>query len=54
MTARYPRPGVVYRPVPEAPPVVLALAWPERSRSTATAALVRVAAEVAEAARNGA
>lgn len=54
VTARYPRPGVVYRPVPEAPPVVLALAWPERSRSTATAALVRVAAEVAEAARNGA
>ncbi|GAA4603774.1 LysR family transcriptional regulator [Streptomyces violaceoruber] len=54
VTARYPRPGVVYRPVPEAPPIVLALAWPERSRSTATAALVRVAAEVAEAARNGA
>lgn len=54
VTARYPRPGVVYRPVLEAPPVVLALAWPERSRSTATAALVRVAAEVAEAARNGA
>jgi len=54
VTARYPRPGVVYRPVPDAPPVVLALAWPRHSHSTATAALVRAATEVAEAARNGA
>ena len=54
VTARYPRPGVVYRPVPDAPPVVLALAWPRHSRSTATAALVRAATEVAETARNGA
>ncbi|MFI8490875.1 LysR family transcriptional regulator [Streptomyces rubrogriseus] len=54
VTARYPRPGVVYRPVPDAPPVVLSLAWPRQSRSTATAALVRVATEIAEAARNGA
>ncbi|MFE5262318.1 LysR family transcriptional regulator [Streptomyces coelicoflavus] len=51
VTARYPRPGVAYRPVPDAPPVVLALAWPQRSRSTATAALVRAATEAAEAAR---
>ncbi|MFD8537218.1 LysR family transcriptional regulator [Streptomyces rubrogriseus] len=54
VTDRYPRPGVVYRPVPDAPPVVLALAWPRHSRSTATAALVRAATEVAETARNGA
>ncbi|MFC9468194.1 LysR family transcriptional regulator [Streptomyces coelicoflavus] len=51
VTARYPRPGVAYRPVPDAPPVVLALAWPQQSRSTATAALVRAATEAAETAR---
>ncbi|MEU6769741.1 LysR family transcriptional regulator [Streptomyces sp. NPDC046759] len=44
---RYPRPGVVYRAVPDAPPAVLAIAWPQQSRSTATAALVRTAAAVA-------
>ncbi|MFI1758857.1 LysR family transcriptional regulator [Streptomyces sp. NPDC020571] len=54
VTARYPRPGVAYRPVRDAPPVVLSLAWPRHSRSTATAALVRAATEVAEAARDGA
>ncbi|MFE0417374.1 LysR family transcriptional regulator [Streptomyces tendae] len=54
VTSRYPRPGVAYRPVRDAPPVVLSLAWPQRSRSTATAALVRVATEIAETARNGA
>lgn len=54
VTARYPRPGVAYRPVLDAPPVVLSLAWPRQSRSTATAALVRVATEAAEAARDGA
>ncbi|MFA3878475.1 LysR family transcriptional regulator [Streptomyces sp. MMCC 100] len=54
VTARYPRPGVAYRPVLDAPPVVLALAWPQQSRSTATAALVRAATEAAEAARDGA
>ncbi|WP_327319701.1 LysR family transcriptional regulator [Streptomyces sp. NBC_01235] len=47
---RYPRPGVVYRPVPDAPPAALAIAWPQQSRSTATAALVRAAASVAQAA----
>ncbi|POX61038.1 LysR family transcriptional regulator [Streptomyces sp. Ru62] len=50
---RYPRPGVVYRPVPDAPPSLLAVAWPQQSRSTATAALVRAAAAVAAAAREG-
>ncbi|MFI1535258.1 LysR family transcriptional regulator [Streptomyces anandii] len=40
---RYPRPGVVYREVLDAPPVTLAIAWPQQSRSTATAALVRAA-----------
>ncbi|WSQ07435.1 LysR family transcriptional regulator [Streptomyces sp. NBC_01231] len=48
---RYPRPGVVYRPVLDAPPAVLAVAWLQQSRSTATAALVRAAVEVAETAR---
>ncbi|MFD6192228.1 LysR family transcriptional regulator [Streptomyces sp. NPDC060275] len=54
VTSRYPRPGVAYRPVLDAPPVVLSLAWPQQSRSTATAALVRAAVEVAETARDGA
>ncbi|MGW6273624.1 LysR family transcriptional regulator [Streptomyces sp. NPDC055060] len=53
VAARYPRPGVVYRPVPDAPPVMLAIAWPQQSRSTATAALVRAATSVAEVARDG-
>ncbi|GHK03814.1 LysR family transcriptional regulator [Streptomyces sp. Y2F8-2] len=47
VAARYPRPGVAYRPVDDAPPAVLAIAWPQQSRSTATAALVRAAASVA-------
>ncbi|GGX87281.1 LysR family transcriptional regulator [Streptomyces minutiscleroticus] len=51
VATRYPRPGVVYRPVPDAPPAVLSIAWPQQSRSTATAALVRTAASVAEAVR---
>ncbi|MFE5333231.1 LysR family transcriptional regulator [Embleya sp. NPDC056575] len=49
VAARYPRPGVVFRPVADAPPSVLAVAWPERSRSTAVAALVRAASAVARA-----
>ncbi|MFD4481221.1 LysR family transcriptional regulator [Streptomyces sp. NPDC058471] len=53
VAARYPRPGVVYRPVQDAPPVTLAIAWPQQSCSTATAALVRAAASVAEEAREG-
>ncbi|WP_037682233.1 LysR family transcriptional regulator [Streptomyces griseus] len=44
---RYPRPGVVYRPVRDAPPAVLAVAWPQQSRSRATASLVRAAMAVA-------
>lgn len=48
VAARYPRPGVVYRPVVDAPPVVFAIAWPQQSRSTAVAALVRAAVAVAE------
>ncbi|WP_328500259.1 LysR family transcriptional regulator [Streptomyces sp. NBC_00457] len=51
VAARYPRPGVVYRPVLDAPPAVLVIAWPQQSRSTATAALVRAATTVAEAVR---
>jgi len=51
IAARYPRPGVVYRPVPDAPPADLVIAWPQQSRSTATAALVRAAASVADAGR---
>lgn len=35
---KYPRPGIVYRDVTDAPPAVLAIAWPQTSRSTATAA----------------
>ncbi|MER5428338.1 LysR family transcriptional regulator [Streptomyces sp. NPDC002588] len=48
VAARYPRPGVVYRPVPDAPPAVLAVAWPQQSRSRATAAFVRAAVAVAD------
>ncbi len=45
---RYPRPCVVYRPVPDAPPSLLTVVWPQQSRSTATAALVRAAVAVAD------
>ncbi|MGW2619778.1 LysR family transcriptional regulator [Streptomyces sp. NPDC001500] len=45
---RYPRPGVVYRRVLDAPAAVMAIAWPQQSRSTATAALVRAAVSVAD------
>ncbi|MGW1996846.1 LysR family transcriptional regulator [Embleya sp. NPDC001921] len=48
VAARYPRPGVVYRPVADVPPAVLAIAWPGQSRSAAVASLVRTAASVAE------
>ncbi|GAB2592900.1 LysR family transcriptional regulator [Streptomyces capparidis] len=51
VAARYPRPGVVYRPVPDAPAAVLVIAWPQYSRSMATAALVRAATAAADAAR---
>jgi DNA-binding transcriptional LysR family regulator len=42
---RYPRPGVAYLNVPDAPPAVLTIAWPQQSRSLAVAALVRAATE---------
>jgi DNA-binding transcriptional LysR family regulator len=51
VAARYPRPGIVYRPVPDAPRAVLHIVWPQQSRSTATAALVRAATAVAADAR---
>ncbi|MEU6372682.1 LysR family transcriptional regulator [Streptomyces sp. NPDC046909] len=47
VAARYPRPGVAYRPLPDAPQAVLHIVWPQRSRSTVTAALVRTATAVA-------
>ncbi|MDF3294247.1 LysR family transcriptional regulator [Streptomyces silvisoli] len=40
---RYPRAGVVYRDVVDAPPATLVIAWPQTSRSSATSALVRAA-----------
>ncbi|MHC3467304.1 LysR family transcriptional regulator [Streptomyces sp. 7R007] len=43
ITTRYTRPGVAYRPILDAPPASLCIAWPQQSRSTATAALVRAA-----------
>lgn len=52
VAARYPRPGVVYRPVPDAPPSVLTIAWPQQARSPATAALIRAATSVADAVRD--
>ncbi|MFG2576798.1 LysR family transcriptional regulator [Streptomyces sp. NPDC048481] len=48
VAGRYPRPGVVYRPVLDAPAAVMAVAWPQQSRSTATAAFVRAAVSVAD------
>jgi DNA-binding transcriptional LysR family regulator len=44
---RSPRPDVAYRPVADLTPLTLVVAWPERSRSLATAAFVRTAAAVA-------
>ncbi len=47
---RHPRPGIAYRPVDDLPPLELALAWPQESRSPAVAAFVRTACAVALAA----
>ncbi|WP_419996068.1 LysR family transcriptional regulator [Streptomyces boninensis] len=44
---RYERPGLAYRPVADAAPAVLTIAWPQQSRSMATAALVRAAVAAA-------
>ena len=49
LTARYPRPDIVYLRVLDLPPATLAVAWPQDSRSTAVAAFVRAAVEVAAA-----
>jgi DNA-binding transcriptional LysR family regulator len=43
VVARYPRQGIAYLQVRDAPPAVLVIAWPQRSRSRAVAALVRAA-----------
>jgi hypothetical protein len=48
VTLRYPRARLAYRPVVDAPPATLSVAWPRSSRSLATAAFVRVVTAVAE------
>jgi DNA-binding transcriptional LysR family regulator len=50
VVTRYPRPGVEYLPVVDAPPVTLVVAWPQQSRSMAAAALVRAAVSSGSAA----
>jgi DNA-binding transcriptional LysR family regulator len=47
---RNPRPGIAYRTVSDLPPLNLALAWPQESRSPAVAAFVRAATAIAAAA----
>jgi DNA-binding transcriptional LysR family regulator len=47
VAARFTRPGIVYRPVRDAPPATVAVAWPRSSRSLATAAFVRVITDLA-------
>jgi DNA-binding transcriptional LysR family regulator len=47
LTRRYPRPEITYRPVSDVEPAVLAVAWPQDSRSAAVAAFVRAAVAVA-------
>ncbi|MCO6000009.1 LysR family transcriptional regulator [Actinoallomurus rhizosphaericola] len=54
VAARYPRQAVAYVPVEDCPPASLVIAWPERSRSRAVAALVRAAVAVAESRGMGA
>ncbi|GLW35485.1 LysR family transcriptional regulator [Actinoplanes regularis] len=44
---RHRRPGITYRPVHDLRPSTLTVAWPQSSHSSAVAAFVRVAAEVA-------
>jgi DNA-binding transcriptional LysR family regulator len=46
---RYPRPGLVTRPLAEGTPSRLVVAWPRAATSPATAAFVRVAVDVAAA-----
>jgi DNA-binding transcriptional LysR family regulator len=47
LAERFVRPGIAYRPVEELEPATLTLAWPTRSRSTAVAAFVRTAQQIA-------
>jgi DNA-binding transcriptional LysR family regulator len=47
VAARYPRPELAYRPVTDASPAILTVAWPRASRSLATAAFARAAAVIA-------
>jgi DNA-binding transcriptional LysR family regulator len=54
LTARYPRPDIVYLPVKDLPPTTLSVAWPQDSRSTAVAAFVRAALEVSGKLEGGA
>ncbi|GAA1577426.1 LysR family transcriptional regulator [Actinomadura kijaniata] len=51
LARRHPRPGVAYRTVADLPPLTLALAWPQKSRSPAVAAFVRTAVVAAGAPR---
>ncbi|MDT0156601.1 LysR family transcriptional regulator [Microbacterium sp. ARD32] len=44
VAARYPRPGIHYVPIADAPPASLVIAWHEDAHSPAIAALVRGAA----------
>ncbi|MFF4258277.1 LysR family transcriptional regulator [Streptomyces sp. NPDC001663] len=46
---RHPRPDIAYRTVMDLPPLELALAWPQESRSPAVAAFVRTACALATA-----
>lgn len=48
VAARYTRDELAYRPVVGLTPLTLVVAWPERSRSLATAAFVRAASTVAK------
>lgn len=43
---QHPRPGVVYRPVRDAPPLPVWLVWPRDGARPGTAALVRMACEL--------
>lgn len=51
LTRRHRRPDLVYRTVNDLPPMTIAVAWPQHSRSPAVAAFVRVAQAVAAATR---
>lgn len=53
VAARYPRPGLVTRPLADVPPGRLVVAWPRSATSPATAAFVRAAVDVAALAADG-